>query len=537
MEMGTEEKADISSLLEVNRLDYRLPPSLSIATSRAMKVYRSHVQNYVTGQDQMQFTLSSGATYVDFLNSYLRFQVRVPPQDAGVSPKIPAHCGWANMIRQVRIIHSSGVEIDRFKDSVGEWIQIKNYYDRSEAQRKTQGSLYGLNDTARASLPSGVTNEMLERAKQGLNIPAGGAAGAVQGDTLASKATEVFFQDYKIETTSTKTVEFVYDVAIPLSHVCSFFDVDLLAPSFLCAGLQVYIDFYPPSHFFVCGTDKTGVGKTTATAGTFVGNVTLTQAEMHLETFTLTDSIVRKLSQISASSGLEWYFDSVHQASIVTGSDSLSMQITRALSRANNVVVKTRNDKWLGNSLLDSYASQAWVIPDEENNINNPNTLDTTGRKLLDKDLDGSMEEFQVQLGAQYIPSRSITGRKEMMHSAYKTFSQFRRSDEQGEPNSFYPGGVHVWRCHLRSSTGEQLNFAAEWRCYLCTAYSCCEHEVEIPLLLRCAKQIRITQGRCFCGLLEAGDALPRHRCGSFLKRDQPMLLLINTKYFSLQSL
>lgn len=451
MEMGSEEKADISSLLEVNRLDYRLPPSLSIATSRAMKVYRSHVQDYVAGRDQMQFTLSSGATYVDFLNSYLRFQVRVPPQSAGVNPKMPAHCGWANMIRQIRIIHSSGVEIDRFKDSVGEWIQIKNYYDRSESQRKTQGSLYGLNDTGRASLPSGVTNELLERAKQGLNIPvqtlpAVGDDALEQGDTLESNGADApFSQINKLASGSPfQSQEFVYDVAIPLCHLCSFFDVDLLAPSFLSAGMQIYIDFYPPSHFFVCGTDVTGVPKTTTIAGDFVGDVTLTKAEMHLETFTLTDSIVRKLSQISASSGLEWYFDSVHQASIVTGSDSLSMQITRALSRANNVIVKTRNDKWLGNSLLDSYASQAWVLPDTENNLNDPSLPGVDPRSLLDKDLDGTMEEFQVQLGAQYIPSRSITGRKEMMHSAYKTFSQFRRSDVLGGPDTAQYGGIRV---------------------------------------------------------------------------------------------
>ena len=105
---GQDEKADISSLLEVNRLDYRLPPSLSIATSRATKVYRAMESSYVAGAAQMQFTLSSGATYVDFLNSFLRFKVKMPTGLSNSRPKMPAHCGWAQLIRQIRIVHSSG---------------------------------------------------------------------------------------------------------------------------------------------------------------------------------------------------------------------------------------------------------------------------------------------------------------------------------------------------------------------------------------------------------------------------------------------
>lgn len=129
MDSMQESKADISSLLEVNRLDYRLPPSLSIATSRAMKVYRAHQSSYPTGQ-QLQFTLSSGSTYVDFLNSFLKFQVKMPDTNlTAVNPKFAPHCGWAQLIEQVRIVHSSGVEIDRMKSGVGEWMQMNSYYN------------------------------------------------------------------------------------------------------------------------------------------------------------------------------------------------------------------------------------------------------------------------------------------------------------------------------------------------------------------------------------------------------------------------
>ena len=39
MQDQDDSKADISSLLEVNRLDYRLPPSLSVATARSSSAH------------------------------------------------------------------------------------------------------------------------------------------------------------------------------------------------------------------------------------------------------------------------------------------------------------------------------------------------------------------------------------------------------------------------------------------------------------------------------------------------------------------
>jgi hypothetical protein len=426
MQDGQDEKADISSLLEVNRLDYRLPPSLSIATSRAMKVYKAQESSYVAGQAQCQFTLSSGATYVDFLNSWLRFTVAIPAQLAGVVPKMSPHAGWAQLIRQIRIIHSSGVEIDRMKDSVGEWIQIQNYYNRSEQNRRTQGSLYDLNDTARAA-DLRVSNSMIENAKKGLNLDLATSTAALPpGDYLSADVDEAFH----IKKTASTAYE--VEVCIPLCHLSGFFDCDLLAPQFLAAGLQVHIDFYSPEHFFICGSPSSNIpyGDTNP----WVGDLKVVNPEMHLETFTLTDSILRKLSQISAASGLEWYFDAVHQMNVTISQGDLAMQITRALSRANNVIVKTRNAKDLGNTYKDSYASQPYTPTVKE------------GRVAIDDEakFNGALREFQVQLGAQYIPSRSMSTKNEILHSALKTFSQFRRSDELGGPDDAMFSGIRV---------------------------------------------------------------------------------------------
>jgi hypothetical protein len=436
-----ESKADISSLLEVNRLDYRLPPSLSIATSRAMKVYRSQQQEYIAGGQQLQFTLSSGATYCDFLNSFLKFKAKMPDTlDPLCNPKFSPHTGWINLVEQIRIVHSSGVELDRTKNSVGEWIQIQNYYERSEQNRKTQGALYSLNDTCR---PSGLvhTGELMEHAKQGKQAALGANGAYLTNSNPQGRE---------------------FDVCIPLAQLCGFFNVDLLAPSFLAAGLQIHIDLYPPEHFFVCGSGDDGEQYLKASPEPVPATdllhawpsgkpLVISNPEMHLETFTLTDSIVRKLSQISASSGLEWYFDAVHQMDGNNSGSDYSMQITRALSRANNVIVKTRLKSDIANTYADSFGSQPWVTPISEGG----GTVELD-KNVADVAINGAMKAFQVQLGAQYIPSRSLKDKKEFIHSALKTFSQFRRSDELGGPDTTMFGGFRSTRYTTAEAKGDK---------------------------------------------------------------------------------
>jgi len=397
----SESKADIGALLEVNRLDYRLPPSLSIATSRAMKVYKSRDQSYVAGTEQMQFTLSTGATYVDFLNSHLQFKVKMPTTLTAPNPKFSPHTGWANLIRQIRIIHSSGVELDRMKDSAGEWMQIQEMHNHSEAHRRVQSDLYTFNGSGRPSAPS-MHSEFIEKSKEGVILDK-----LVYGDAAALAGSAYVALDQS---------GLEYDVCIPLAKLCGFFNVDLLAPSFLTAGLQIYIDFYTPEHFFQCGTTINGQQAAAGDPWPAGKALTLSNAEVHMETFTLTDSVVRKLSQISSGTGLEWYWDAVHQMNVTTNASSLSVQVTRALSRANNIIVKTRTSADLQTSVKDSFGSQPW--------------LDVTKHTAAAvAAINGTMTEFQVQLGAQYIPSRHISDVLSFRHSTLKTFNTFRRSD------------------------------------------------------------------------------------------------------------
>lgn len=426
--MEDDNKADLSSLLEVNRLDYRLPPSLSIATSRSMKTFRSAKHTHVMGIDQVDFQLSSGAAYVDLLNSFISFEVKFDAPAAMTDIEFPAHAGFANMIQGYRIIHSSGVELDRQNDAVGEYIQIKDYYDCSKASRRTKGSLYRLNDKIHPTKVALVPN--LHELRAGLDI-------ATLGSTDLSGRS--------------------YRVVIPLATLAPIFNNDLLAPSFLTAGLRIELLFHTPQHFFVKDT-----------AWPAGSSVLINRPEIHLESFQLTDSITRKLSQISASSGLEWYWDAVHHMSNIVSESEVTIQVTRALSRANNIMVKSRSNANMNNQKKDSLASLPW----------NYNETDVAAALPLEQGGDGTLEAFQVQLGAQFMPSQPIQHVEQFLHSAYKTFSQMRRSDEVGGPElgeftgikevqgaadkeSKYVGGLAIAAIPLESSSTLQQSGSA----------------------------------------------------------------------------
>ena len=104
------------------------------------------------------------------------------------------------------------------------------------------------------------------------------------------------------------------------------------------------------------------------------------------------------------------------------------------MSRACCVIIKSRTNANMSGSTqaaADSYASDPWQLQ----GIRYDDT--TTAITATNRAMDGTMTAFQVQLGAQYIPALPTVSPQEFLHSALKTFNQYRRSDEVG--------GVPLW--------------------------------------------------------------------------------------------
>ena len=221
-----EDDGSIHSLMSANSLDYRLPPSLSVATSRSTKVYKSQNQSYIAGSDRIGFTLSTGASYVDLKNSYLKFTVKMPAvsgDPTGPNPKMAPGCSFQQLLDRVHITHSSGVELSRLNSTAGVWGLIKKQNDKSKQQRESVDILAHQNNTGRP---------------QNLPAPNATIAEVVEGfDGTSTLSTKAIGYDV-----ATVVWGKSFQVAIPLCDLSPLFDQENLAPSFLMAGLQVHID-------------------------------------------------------------------------------------------------------------------------------------------------------------------------------------------------------------------------------------------------------------------------------------------------------
>lgn len=462
---------DVASLMEANSLDYRIPPALSIATSRAMKSYPALNQSYEMGQT-IVLVVSSGASYIDLQNSYLAFTVKFnkgagAPDITGV--RMPAKTGYNMMFQRGVGVHSSGVEVERVNDALGEWAQIETYYNTSKEKRAIQGSLYNFNDS---SYPGSVlrnTTDAFEEAMRGYwsNSVHYNRPDAADGKYTVDEFQGNFDQqgDYLDGTPSTwagwqqkynfharttlsqisqntiltnpalainNITAFKEDddlsgqtvrVVIPLPELLPLFKNTLLAPSYLMAGLRIELTTYTKEHFFQCVQTTPGPAAPAEYKWNTGDTVTIEDIAINLESFSLSESIVRKLAQVSAGTGLEWNWTAVHQAASNTTLSSTAVQVNRALSRADCVIIKTRTNPNINNQLENSFASDPW-------NYRGTATVPNVQH-------DGTMKTFQVQLGSLYIPAKPIERSVEYLHSALKTFAQFRRNDEVG--------GVPLW--------------------------------------------------------------------------------------------
>jgi hypothetical protein len=537
------ESPDIAGLLEVNRLCYQLPPSLSVAASRSLRDYPAQQQVYTMG-DTLTFVVSSGNAFCDPKNSFIAFDVVFndsnPANNTNLTVggmngiRMPAHCGWMQVFQRYILTHSSGVELDRQNDAVGEFNQIEQYYGHSKARRIIQGSLWGHNESENPGSVQFDSNQAYEDAQMGkwwLPILPGGvntasgpgapgppvvnpvdnaynlvpqpgqmsdfpdgrtpaaivggvlkyqwdgrATGATPGpywsnDSAAGGGAGNIVRQYPDFTwlqknslagqptrpSNPERIKGIYyggfiededltgvriKVVLPLSMVAPFFDHECLAPPYMMAGLRIDLSTYTKERFFQTVPVPAPIGAGVNSVNmvpwvwTATQSVTIENPRIHIESFIVSESVSRKIAQISSTRGLEWNWAGVHQSSYTTEQATTAIQVNRTLSRADCIIVKTRTAGNLTSASANAFASDSWDYPETIDQTPTANNI--PGQPVpIDTQNDGTMTAFQVQMGALYVPMAPITSTRQFLHSALKTFMQFRRNDEIG--------GVPLW--------------------------------------------------------------------------------------------
>ena len=201
------------------------------------------------------------------------------------------------------------MELDRQKESVGEYEQIKNYYEKDAHWRKTvAGALWGhrdVDDTKRRTFtPAGnlsklsITNNggtsvaVVDAVNRHLNVDS--LAGVEIDGSLTQTTTtlnDIVPDQYANQYPATLPANTPIRVVIPFACIAPMFANSNLCPSYLCAGLRIELYTNLASKFFVAAGAPTN------------SSWTIQNVRANMESFTLADAITRKLAQISASSG------------------------------------------------------------------------------------------------------------------------------------------------------------------------------------------------------------------------------------------
>lgn len=345
---GSAGSGGMSALLGVNSLDYRMAPSLSVFTTRTMRSWPAGNSSYSPGSE-MSFTLSSGAAYIDPKNSYIQFKLFLDKQTTAPSGTV----GWSlsdgtepvtgagaiNLFDSYYYNHSSGYELDRLNGGMGTLATLKGAHRMSAGKTKTVTSLYN-------TVPAMPTVE-------------------------ASKETTYL---------------------IPLSELSGIFDTDTILPGFMVAGSRLNIKLKSNiNNALVIGT-----------TGLTPGSWEIRDAEINLCCLTPTDAVVRALSMQSASTGLEIPFERTFMTSVsqVEKKANVSVQVTRALSRANAIIVAP----------VDGSANGV-VTKDYNSPL---------------KGSDTKITSFQVKLGAETMPAQPARGLLAFYHQTLEAFGAFR---------------------------------------------------------------------------------------------------------------
>jgi hypothetical protein len=319
METKQEDSTVKASILGVNNLVYALQPDLSVAVSRTMIKQFPQAQKH-TSRDSMIFTLNSGSSYIDFRDSYLSIDV-TNLSNAGSAWFGSAGGSACNFFNRLTITSRSGQVLERI-DRANQLAAIRVLYEKSPGWLATAGSLMG--------------------------------AGVSAANLAWTPSTSVRF-------------------IIPLGCLSVFANTcKQLVPAQCASGMRIEL-------LLEDGAKSMVQSEGTATSSAYE----ITAASLNLQSYLLSDVVLRTLNEMSASSGLEIVHETVYGAVGQRSSTMLTTELGKSASRCLKALYHER-------PVTTSLQADPFASPVYSSSY--------------------YVQELQYRLGAQYFPNTSIRG-------------------------------------------------------------------------------------------------------------------------------
>lgn len=300
------------SLLQVNKLLYRMPPEIGIFSERKIVTDFFQQSSYNNGET-MVLDAQTGSVFVDARKSYLRLTVSV-----GGDPNFNGDFGSGsavNMFNRMVLRSRSGKELSRVEDAnlLTKYIQR---YTCSKDWFNTVGSSQGYPDPGQDGA--------------GLN-------------SLLSKG------DGKSFSTGTVTI-----FVIPMS-IIPFYNQDKLIPPQIQEGMRLEITLESPAVAF----KSTGVAVT---------SYVVSRPEVHWDTYDLADQFKRKITDMASSSGLVLLHKEYFHTITSSNTSTFNFDIKKAATKGLLSLIVARDPNTLV-AASDSMASQAYSYTSQQAHI------------------------------------------------------------------------------------------------------------------------------------------------------------------------
>ena len=314
-----------SGILGLNQLSYKLRPDLSVCVSKTIQKQFAQTQSQAP-RDTLTFILNTGSAFLDLKDSFLSLDITNTSTTPGAETAWFGHYGGSacNVIERLVISSRSGQVLERI-DRPNLLAAIKLQY--------TQSRDYSRNGPASAA---GMAN-----AAEDLDWP------------------------------KASTIRFCIPLSMISPMVCSY---DALIPAQLASGMRF--------EFLLASGNDAMASSSVVEGQTF--NYSITNASLNVQSFLLSDVVLRSLNSMAAESGLEVVCSSMYCAAGERTTDTLNLELGKASSRALMCIYAETN-KVRANASLSPMARAS---------------LDTTNY----------VSELQFRVGSLYFPNTSIRG-------------------------------------------------------------------------------------------------------------------------------
>lgn len=346
---------DLSEKLIASDLTYVAENTANVVVERTRKVQYSQAREYFDG-DEVVVDWQSGNDYISARDSFLKFKLDFFKADKTSTPTTSVPRFEAkdsedltgsvlNILRTIRVVARSSDVLTHI-EKANLLAYQKTRYERTKEWVEQQGkALVGFGtgtDAGRGAAPS---------------------------------------REY----------------CVPLSLLCPLFDVHPLLPNVLCKGLRLELTLENFANAIVldAGADADSAG-----------SYRLTEVEVHLDSYRLSDGALNMLNTMSAENGLVLQYADIENSQFQKPNavTNVSYEMRKTVSMATGAISVVRPTANINNSAADSFASTPVVDTDQ----------------------------FQYRIGSTYLPIQKIKGKTQYYANSVYCNGKLRNHRELG---------------------------------------------------------------------------------------------------------